>query len=602
MEQASRKRSGELLQRVFETLMACPEGLVVAEVLRRVGESNALTEIERSRDRYHGMSPFEETILLTAIPMIRAGWLKEEEGRWRVTPRGASVCARVRDPEAFVLEAGRESIKGWFVVHMPRTYLFICRIKVQWHIELQMVRRNGAGRILKALLGITASWQKKLPIQAPRRFHIPGLRMSCFDDLANYLDSSGLAYYNAGHTFYLPPDSARESPFGEMMRSYPDGAGLKITKTPGDANKSYLFGGVRNRRISVMYNRLTYNRRHLVLVANLLYNEGIGPRLYDLAQMECGGQVWTAYIVEHISGRMPTVPECEAGINKIRALETEGLLKVTLSEGYKDEDLRCPDCNNNAFVANTGRFLYVDFQSFNLVDYDRYLGEIATRSTGVGSAGDGLTHPRHTTVVASADDGRRIAALSRLMHGQQISVENRLVLQVGGKSEGLVAHCLKGAAGWCHAWEPKELAESSQQSLLALGCTRFSITPLGRDDSPSLDGDLPSFLKPLLDGCVLFVSADYASEPLLTTLRTIPWSLLVCELDGSPETILGGHLGSPGRTEEVAMGSVCSYQDGHGRRQDLTIFRREPRMLRSMPAGSHAAAEPALESRLGATG
>ena len=599
MELASRKRSGELLQRVFETLMACPEGLAVAEVLRRIGGSSTLTEIERSRDRYHGMSPFEETILLTAIPMIRAGWLQEEGGRWRVTPRGASVFGRVSHPETFVLEAGRESIKGWFVVHMPRTYLFICRIKAQWHIELQMVRRNGVARIAKALLGVTASWQKKLPIQAPRRFHIPGLRMSSFDDLANYLESSGLPYYNAGHTFYLPPDSARKSAFGEMMRRYPCDAGLKITKTPGDANKSYLFGGVRNRRISVMYNRLTYNRRHLTLVANLLYNEGIGPRLYDLAQMECGGQVWTAYIVEHISGRMPTVPECEAGINKIRALETEGLLKVTLSEGYKDEDLRCPDCNNNAFVADSGRFFYVDFQSFDLVGYDRYLEKIAT---GVGPAGNRSTHPHSATVGTSADDDRRIAALSRLMHGQQISVENRLVLHVGGKPEGLGAHCLKAAAGWCHAWAPKESVASSQQSLLALGCTRFSITPLGRDDSPSLDDDLPSFLKPMLDGCVVFVSADYTSEPLLTTLRTIPWSLLVCELDGSPETILGGHLGSLGRSEELAKGSVCSYQDGHGRRHDLTIFRRESRMLRRMPAGSHAAAEPSLERRLGATG
>jgi hypothetical protein len=275
---------------------------------------------------------------------------------------------------------------------------------------------------------------------------------------------------------------------------------------------------------------------------------------------------------------------------------------VTLSEGYKDEDLRCPDCNNNAFVADSGRFFYVDFQSFDLVGYDRYLEEIATSATGVGSTGDRLTDPRRTTVVTSADEDRRIAALSRLMHGQQISVENRLVLHVGGKPEGLVAHCLKAAAGWCHAWEPQEFAARSQQSLLALGCTRFSITPLGRDDSPALDDDLPSFLKPMLDGCVVFVSADYASKPLLITLRTVQWSLLVCELDGSPETILGGHLGSLGRSEEPAMGSVCSYQDGFGVRRDLTIFRREPRMARRMAAGSHPAAEPGLENRLGATG
>src|SRR5215467_6226989 len=292
MDESSRKRSGELLQRAFETLMACPDGLPVAEVLRRVGESSTLTDLERSRDRYHGMRPFEEKILLTAIPMIKAGWLHEAEGRWRLTPAGLSVLERFRDPEAFVLEAGRASVRGWLVVHLPRLYLFVSRIKAQWHIELQMVRRNGLGSIVRALLGVTNSWQKKLPIQSPRRFRISGLRMTDFDDLANYLASSGVAYHNAGHTFYLPPDSARNSAFSEMMRCYPDDAGLKITKTPGGASESYLFGGVRNRRISIMYNRLTYNRRHLVLVANLLFTEGIGPKLYDLVQMECGGQVW----------------------------------------------------------------------------------------------------------------------------------------------------------------------------------------------------------------------------------------------------------------------------------------------------------------------
>src|SRR5215831_18260737 len=207
MEQSGRKRAGELLRQTFEVLMSHPAGLPVAELLQRVGESPSLTDRERSRDLYHGMRPFEEIILLSAIPMVGAGWLEDKKGRWSVTEQGKTALAELQDPSTFLSEAARRSVKGWLVVHTPKIYLFVTRIKAQWHIELQMVRRNGAGRILNAFLGITAAWQKTLPIQTPRRFKIRGLPLNNFDDLARYLEASGLTHDNAGHTFYLPPDA-----------------------------------------------------------------------------------------------------------------------------------------------------------------------------------------------------------------------------------------------------------------------------------------------------------------------------------------------------------------------------------------------------------
>src|SRR5205085_11691438 len=179
-----------------------------------------------------------------------------------------------------------------------------------------------------------------------------------------------------GHAFYLSPVAWRASALAPVAAHYPADAGLKLVKTHGGVDESSYVHAA-HREISALHTRLIHTHRHLTLVANLLHARELGPRLYDLVELQTPAHRFTAYVVAHGAGRTPTQAECEAGIAALRALEGEGLLKVTMPDGYDDEDFECPACNHNAYTDAAGRFRYVDFQNFRLTGYEVYLKDVA---------------------------------------------------------------------------------------------------------------------------------------------------------------------------------------------------------------------------------
>ncbi|HKV39498.1 MAG TPA: hypothetical protein VJX67_09820, partial [Blastocatellia bacterium] len=532
MVTTTRKRSGELLRAVFEALIQHPEGQVPQTLFRELEHTVRLTSSELIQDQYHGLRQFEEIILRGSIPMIKAGWLERAGECFRVTYRGREAFAEYEDPELFVRQAARRSIKGWLVIYAPRTYSIASRLIDQVIIEWDTLRKIGPGSIFRTLLGESKRWQKVLPLQSPQRYSIKGVKLASYEDLLRYLESGGIAHNNAGHTFYLSPDTVTKTAFAGVMRNYPDGAGLKILKSPGTIDDSYLFGGIRNRRISVWYNRLVYNRRCLVLVANLFHAMGVGARVYDLVEIDCAGTVWTAYIVEHVAGRIPTVDECNTGIGRIRDLETRGLVRLTLTEGYDDQDFQPPGCNNNAFIDGAGRFQYVDFQSFQLVDYWNYVAQMAMgaaescrtadeESVGSPAAQTGAIN----TINKGARFGfqgfgfhERSSAYQKSLAATGASIESKVVLDLTGDTGAGIATFLKLGAKWCHAWRSAEACSSVERFLLALGCTRFSLSAnevatrnevvlpsemVTPNEVPDPLPGLPGFLRPMLDECIV---------------------------------------------------------------------------------------------------
>src|SRR5262245_50841424 len=241
-------------------------------------------------------------------------------------------------------------------------------------IELQLVRRVGFLQIFGEGLRIGTQWQKVLPLQDPRRRSTGALAFNRHRELIQFLESRRIAFHEGGHTIYLPPASARQV-FDELMNCYPDNAGIKIVKNPGTARESYVYSG--HTKISWIHRSLTYSHRHLVLVAGLLSSRGLGPRMFDLVEFRIGDEIVTAYIMEHIEGRRPTMVECREGISKLRALERQKVLKVIVPDGFDDSDFACPSCNGNALVDPSGAFKYVDFQNFHFVDYGNYMKRVA---------------------------------------------------------------------------------------------------------------------------------------------------------------------------------------------------------------------------------
>ncbi len=538
ISQIPRKRVGELLLRVFEILLEERNGLPFSTVLKRLEQTLPLTDLERNVDPSKSPSRcFEVATLIGAVAPIKAGWLIDYKGCWSVTEKGREAYSEFHDPEAFLIAAGRYSLRGWLSLHFPRLYSLAGSALYKVKIEYRLIRRVGLFPLIRQAIKAMPRWQEILPLQTPQRLIIPDLSFTGPDDLLRYIASIPAPSSQGAHTVYLPPSFVRQSSFRTLLERYPPDAGLKIVKSPGGVHNSrYYHDSLK--RISVLHKRLIHDHRHLSLVANLLFSKGVGPRLYDLVELQFGAHICTAYVVRHVDGRVPSRTECEAGVKNIRDLENQGLIKATIPGGFEDEEFECPSCANNAFMDRNGRFNYVDFQNFLLTNYESFLRSTAVQAREASHFGDRtiLRGGRYlyqsvpgVNLPGKRDIAVRAAVIRRLMETAGVSVKDRLVLDVGCNIGMMIAQYLKLEAKWGHGWDREQIIPHTERLLLALGCTRFSTSSGEISQSHRIEEDLPDFLRGSLNGCVISYLSVHAYLGWLDSLAHIPWGFLIYE-------------------------------------------------------------------------
>ena len=385
------------------------------------------------------------------------------------------------------------------------------------------------------------------------------------------------------HAIYLAPAALKLTAFESLAADYPPDAGLKIMKNPGRVDESsYLMGSTKGD--SKIHLGMVHGHGHLSLVANLLHAKGVGPRLYDLVNLKFGDQIWTAYVVQDVGRRMPTMSECEAGIETLRRLDAEGTLKVILPEGFADEEFECPACCNNALVDSDGQFKYIDFQNFLLGDYEEYL-------TGLATAAGEETHFGDTAVLrggrylyqsvpgvklpAKRSVANRMKTLSRLLEEAGVSVAERVVLDVGCNIGMMMSEYLKLGAKWCHGWDRALTTPHTERILLALGCTRFSTTGTDITASRVLADDLPKHAAASLDGCVISYLAVRGHLGWLDALKKIPWSFMIYEgHEGETAKDFETYLDELRSLTNVELGPTSTYVDGDSEERTVAILLR----------------------------
>ncbi len=567
-------RTGKLVRKVFELLLDHPEGLAIRAVLDHIAETDKLSEKQAER--------FEE-VMRGCVAPIKAGWLLAAGHHLTVSDTGKQAFTLYQDPARFMEEAGRRSAKGWLAVHFPKPYYVAGKVKDQLVAEMRAARRIGLTGLMRRTFRKPSPWELILPLQKPRCLAIQVSKIDEVDLLLSHLDSEELAYNEGGQAIYLPPESFRRSLFGKLAAAFPPDAGLKIIKSKGGIDD----GGYINEPTkgdSRIHLSLVHNHRHLTLVANLLYAKSVGPKLYDLIELECGNDLWTAYVIQHVRGAAPSVSECEAGIGKIRNLEEQGLLKVILPEGFDDEEFECPACSNNAFTDDNGRFRYVDFQNFVLANYESYLRSTAIEATQASHFGDrsflrggrylyqsvpGVNLPGKRSIEA------RMKVLEELFESASVSVSNRLVFDIGCNIGMMMGQYLKLGASWCHGWDRAQVTPHTEKLLLALGCTRFSISGGDIAASQPLENDVPPFLKPQLPGCVVSYLAVRGHLGWLDALARIPWKFLIYEgHEGETREDFEQYIKQFRAVANFEISGVTSYLDGDSAERTLAILLR----------------------------
>ncbi len=582
MMELTRRHTGDLVRKVFELLQAHPEGLPADAVYDGVERYFAAESGLAARAPTRFNRVYEEATEFGIIAPAKAGWLVKEKDRWLVTDEGRRAFARFTDPEQFLTEAGRLSVKGWLSVNCPRLYPLASRIKYQTMIEYRLVRRVGVRQLFGNAFGKT-EWQKILPLQKPRRFAIDGLNLMSIEALQNHLRSVGARYSEGGNTIYIPPASLPLTAFRKLAENYPQDAGIKIIKTIGGVDESrYVHGS--HKKVSKMHVKLTHELRHLALVANLLFSKELGPRLYDLIELQCGDHLWTAYVTAHVEGREPSIEECEAGLGRIRRMEGERLIKVTIPDGYEDEDFEPPSCNGNAFMDEAGKFHYIDFQNFLLLNYGAYLKQIAAEAAAQTHFGDKSLlrggNYLYQSIPGVAMVGKRgveerMDVFAELMSIAGVSIEDRLVLDIGCNIGMMMAQYLKLGAAWCHGWDRAIVTPHTEQLLLALGCTRFSTTGGDITHDQPIEANLPAFLRPVLAGCVISYLAIQGHVGWLEALARLPWSFLIYEgHESDTRKDFERNIEELAKQVSFKVAGIRSYRDGDCDPRDVAILIR----------------------------
>jgi restriction system protein len=112
MAEVTRKRTGELLRKLFEILIKNPDGLQAADALNRLASAVTLTEHEAGVYESTGSRRFEKIVRFGTVDCVKAGWMVKNKGTWLLTEDGLAAYKKYLDPEAFYKEAVRR-YRAW---------------------------------------------------------------------------------------------------------------------------------------------------------------------------------------------------------------------------------------------------------------------------------------------------------------------------------------------------------------------------------------------------------------------------------------------------------------------------------------------------------
>jgi hypothetical protein len=398
------------------------------------------------------------------------------------------------------------------------------------------------------------------------------------------LTSLGVDIRPGHHTVYVPPGAAGVGALStELEADYPPTAGLKFLRDPGTVDTAHYLTQGSN---SAVRNALTGTPRDQALAANLLHVLELGPRVWDVVnvQFETDERTLdaTAFVIDHIEGEPPTQEACEDFLTSVEKALAESPLDLTMPGWRRKPDFTCPGCNGNLLTTADGALRYVDFQNF-VADRAQWLEELATRGStthfgrDVPQRGGRYLYQAIPGVDAPAkrNPEQRWDTIAAALTSAGVSLDGRLVIDVGCNAGVMSHYALTGGAHWVVALDKPDIADYAGELLLALGSSRHTIVPgmLGNDtDLPAM---VPEFLRPRLAGSVVLYLAVRDTMGIMGSLETFDWRAIVYEGHqgetlGESQQYLAGLLEATGA--EIVLST--KYTDGDSTARSLLLLVR----------------------------
>ena len=111
MASVTKRRTGELIRKLFQLLKQHPDGMRATDALKALEAEVTLTEHEAGEYEAGGRR-FEKIVRFGTVAPVKAGWLVKDKGIWTLTPEGEAALVNYPDPEQFT-RAGGQLYKKW---------------------------------------------------------------------------------------------------------------------------------------------------------------------------------------------------------------------------------------------------------------------------------------------------------------------------------------------------------------------------------------------------------------------------------------------------------------------------------------------------------
>lgn len=358
------------------------------------------------------------------------------------------------------------------------------------------------------------------------------------DDFRQWLEKNDLRYAEGGWTFYIPPQKGLYRCFNFLANNYPPDAGIKLLKNFRHPDKARYTNHKQNPAPGASLKRaLTPSPVSLLKVANYLYANELGVRVYDLIALKCKDQFLTCYVIQNVEDPHITPKEYQSFMNRLKSILAKGEITTIHESTDMMWDFAPPNCSNNLIKDTNGKPLYVDFQGFLLRDEDKALARIINdikdkvHFGGVRFYRGGKKYLYQAIPglsVGKRDMEARWRYFLEMMEECGSSFRNRIVYDIGCNTGLMLYNTLSAGAFWGIGWDLPEVTESAQKLLLALGATRFDLFGGRLTGGTDFISQVPGRFRTRKNGVLLFLAvSDHVGFP--AGLSELPWEYMFYE-------------------------------------------------------------------------
>jgi hypothetical protein len=434
--------------------------------------------------------------------------------------------------------------------------------------------------VRNALTSSRNLYQRSLPVQKPTQVVVPReAQISSMHGFRKWLGATAMS--EGEDSIYLAPEQWRSSSLSSLALRYPQGCGLKISKNGGGIGAPYLT--MRDGRRTQQ--QLSGSHSDQLLTFNFLHLEGIAPRLVDLIEIvDDEGACRVAYVVSHVGGGPPTPEAFVSVIEALKSLKAQSLLHLVAGGGWRSIDFDPPDGNGNVISSEDGgRSYYVDVHNFTLGRYDRYIESLAKKAASASHFGNTsmllggaylYQEVPGVALPAKRSPAKRFKTYDRLFEQAGLDVAGKAVVDVGCNLGLMGAEHLRRGAAWLHGFDLPEVTMQTERILLAIGCTRFSLTPTVLGPDVDLLAALPDHIRRLpAEDLVVNYLAIREHVGWLPALKDLNWRYMVYE-GHQRDKPLQHYISELNRMIPVRVVARGDVSDANTRRRDAAIIER----------------------------